>query len=140
MQIRELPSGQQQSVHSNLVNVPCDNIATLSSLPRLPENSDTIPLKLKRRLRYKSYVLYENVRRQACIKAVCYLLSKTLFQKHVPDGVNNNWIKRYDEQIENMKNTTEETALEELQEDVFVDAISRDHSLKCYLLDTDTIC
>ena len=138
MQIRELPSGQQQSVHGNVVNVPCDNIATLSSLPRLPENSDTIPLKLKRRLRYKTYVLYENVRRQACIEAVCYLLSKPLFQKYVPDGVNNNWIKRYDEQIENMKNTTEEIALEELQEDVFVDTISRDHSSKCYSLDTDT--
>ena len=84
MQIRELPSGQHQSVPGNVVNVPCDNIATLSSLPRLPENSGTIPVKLKRRLRLKSYVLYEKIWRQAYIEAVCYLLSKPLFSKVCP--------------------------------------------------------
>ena len=120
MQIRELPSGQQQSVHGNVVNVPCDNIATLTSLPRLPDNTDTIPLKLKRRLRYKSYVLYENVRLHACIEAVCYLLRKPLYQKYVPDGVNNEWMDKYDQQIENMQSNTDRNASEELQQDVLM--------------------
>ena len=92
MQLRELPSGRQASIHGNVVNVPADNLSTVQRLPRRLNESDTIPIKLKRRLRYRSHYLYENVRPQKCVDATKFLLRKKLFQQHVPNGLYENWI------------------------------------------------
>ena len=61
--------------------------------------TNTIPLKLKRRLRYKSYVLYENVRPPACLE-VQYLLSEPHFRKYVANGINTEWVVKYDREKE----------------------------------------
>ena len=53
MQICELPRGGQLSIHGNVVNVPADVSSTVSTLPRPLNESQTIPIKLKRRLNYK---------------------------------------------------------------------------------------
>ena len=53
MQVRELPSGGQLSIHGNVVNVPADVNSTVNVLPRPINESQTIPIKLKRRLGYK---------------------------------------------------------------------------------------
>ena len=47
MQLRELPSGGQLSIHGNVVNVPADVNSTVSVLPRPINESQTIPIKLK---------------------------------------------------------------------------------------------
>ena len=47
MQVRELPSGGQLSIHGNVVNVPADVNSTVSVLPRPINESQTIPIKLK---------------------------------------------------------------------------------------------
>ena len=47
MQVRELPSGGQLSIHGNVVNVPADVSTTVSVLPRPINESQTIPIKLK---------------------------------------------------------------------------------------------
>ena len=47
MQVRELPSGGQLSIHGNVVNVPADVNSTVNVLPRLINESQTIPIKLK---------------------------------------------------------------------------------------------
>ena len=49
MQVRELPSGGQLSIHGNVVNVPSDVSSTVNILPRTMDESATIPIKLKRR-------------------------------------------------------------------------------------------
>ena len=90
-QMRELPSGGQLGIQGNVVNVPADTISTVSSLPRNLPESQTIPIKLKRRLRYKSHVMFENVRPENCLSATRYLSTKPLFMKHVPDGLNSTW-------------------------------------------------
>ncbi len=52
MQVRELPRGGQLSIHGNVINVPADVNSTVSVLPRSVNESQTIPIKLKRRLGY----------------------------------------------------------------------------------------
>ena len=49
MQIRELPGGGQLSIHGNVVNVPADVTSTVSVLPGAISESQTIPIKLKKR-------------------------------------------------------------------------------------------
>ena len=46
-QICELPRGGQISIHGNVVNVPADVNSTVSTLPRLIDESQTIPTRLK---------------------------------------------------------------------------------------------
>ena len=49
MQIRELPRGGQLSIHGNVVNVPADVNSIVNTLPRPINESQTIPIKLKRK-------------------------------------------------------------------------------------------
>lgn len=93
LQMRELPRGGQYLIKGNVVNVPSDNISTVRSLPRRTDDTNTIPLKLKRRLRYRSHYMYENIRPTKCVDAVNYLLTKDLFKKYVTDGFNDNWLQ-----------------------------------------------
>ena len=64
MQIRELPRGGQLSIHGNIVNVPSDVNLTVHCLSRSLSESQTIPIKLKRRLSYKHHYQFQNVRPQ----------------------------------------------------------------------------
>ena len=98
MQLRELPSGGQVSIKGNVVNVPSDNVQTVTTLPRRLSESGTIPVKLKRRLRYKSHYMYENVRPEQCLEAVKYLLQKKLFQEYVVQGVDPQWLSSCSDQ------------------------------------------
>jgi hypothetical protein len=74
MQVRELPSGGQLSIHGNVVNVPSDVNSTVSILPRPINESETIPIKLKRRLSYKHHYQFQNVRPSKVLKAAQYLV------------------------------------------------------------------
>ena len=48
MQIRELPSGGQLSIHGNVINVPANINSTVSVLPRTVNESQTIPIKFSK--------------------------------------------------------------------------------------------
>ena len=81
MQIRELPRGGQLSIHGNVVNVPADVNSTVSTLPGSIDESQTIPIKLKRRLSYKHYYQFQNVRPRRVLKAAKYFVETSeLFQ------------------------------------------------------------
>ncbi len=81
MQVRELPRGGQLSIHGNVVNVPADVSSTVSVLPRPINESQTIPIKLKRRLGYKHHYQFQNVRPSKVLEAVQYLVrSSELFK------------------------------------------------------------
>ena len=54
-QIRKLSRGGQLSIHGNIVNVPKDINSTIQCLPRPIDESQTIPIKLRRRLSYKHH-------------------------------------------------------------------------------------
>ena len=72
MQLRELPSGGQLSIHGNVVNVPADVNSTVSVLPRPINESQTI--KLKQRLGYKHHNEFQNVRPSKVLEAAQYLV------------------------------------------------------------------
>ena len=74
MQIRELPSGGQLGIHGNIVNVPADINSTVNVLPRPINESQTIPIKLKRRLSYKHHYQFQNVRPSKILEAARYLV------------------------------------------------------------------
>ena len=66
--IMQAPRGKQLKINGNVVNVPADVINTVNILPRLPEQSGTIKVQLKRRLQYKSSALSLNIRPQKFCK------------------------------------------------------------------------
>ena len=75
MQVRELPSGGQLSIHGNVVNVPADVNSTVPVLPRPINESQTIPIKLKRRLGYKYlHYQFQNVRPSKVLEVAQYLI------------------------------------------------------------------
>ena len=80
MQICELPRGGQLSIHGNVVNVP-----------RPINESQIIPIKLKRRVNYKHHYQFQNIRPKKVLDAAKYLVSTSdLFQSKGIE-VENNW-------------------------------------------------
>ena len=75
MQICELLRGGQLSIHGNVVNVPSDVNSTVHTLPRLINESQTIPIKLKRRLSHKHHYQFQNVQPKKVLEAAKYLVS-----------------------------------------------------------------
>ena len=74
MQVRELPSGGQLSIHGSVVNVPADVNSTVTVLPRLVNESQTITIKLKHCLGYKHHYQFQNVRPSKVLEAARYLI------------------------------------------------------------------
>ena len=50
--IMQAPRGKQFKITGNVVNVPADVTTTVNMLPRLPQQTSTIKVQLKRRLQY----------------------------------------------------------------------------------------
>ncbi|CAB3987819.1 ATP-dependent DNA helicase PIF1 [Paramuricea clavata] len=101
MQLRELPSGGQLSIQGNVVNVPADVNSTVSVLPRPINESQTIPIKLKRRLGYKHHYQFQNVRPSKVLEAAQYLVrTSEIFQ--------NEGIEVMDNYASNLVNINEE--------------------------------
>ncbi|CAB3985503.1 Hypothetical predicted protein [Paramuricea clavata] len=116
MQVRELPSGGQLSIHGNVVNVPADVNTTVSVLPRPINESRTIPIKLKRRLGYKHHYQFQNVRPSKVLEAARYLVCNSEIFKNegieVMDNYETNPLNNVNEEAwsEFIANNTEETS------------------------------
>ena len=61
-----------------------------NKLPRLPSQSELIPLKLKRKLSYKGHYLYDYVTPERLLNALRYLKSNNHYYKDIT--INDNWI------------------------------------------------
>ena len=92
MQVRELPSEGQLSIHGNVVNVPADVNSTVSVLPRPINESQTIPIKLKRRLGYKHHYQFQNVRPTKVLAAAQFLVRNSEIFKNEGIQVMDNYI------------------------------------------------
>ncbi|KAJ8043741.1 hypothetical protein HOLleu_10974 [Holothuria leucospilota] len=75
MQVTELPKGGQLSLKGNVVNVPVNVMPAVTTLPRHIGASETIAVKLKKKLKKKSHVYIENVRPQKVFEALQWLTS-----------------------------------------------------------------
>ena len=78
MKMVALPCGKQRSIHGPAVNVPTkiDNVCTV--LPRLPSQSELIPLKLKHKLVYKGHYMYGYVSPKKLPNALKWLKANNL--------------------------------------------------------------
>ena len=99
MKMVALPSGKQCCIHGPAVNVPSklDTICTL--LPRLPSQTELIPLKLKRKLQYKGHYMYNYVRPDKVMNALIWLKANNPLYANI--SINNDWIN------ESLTNDTE---------------------------------
>ena len=73
----QAPRGNQLKIKGNVVNVPADVNSTVNMLPRLPQESGTIKIQLKRRLEYKSSALSLNVRPRKILEAANWLANNS---------------------------------------------------------------
>ena len=62
MSIYQLPREGQFQLQGSVINVPVDIAPTVTSLPRCTDDTDTVPIKLKKKQSFKSHVIFENVR------------------------------------------------------------------------------
>ena len=89
--IMQAPRGKQLKINGNVVNVPADVINTVNLLPRLPEQSGTIKVQLKRRLQYKSSALSLNIRPHKVLQAANWLASSSTLYQEQGIALNPNW-------------------------------------------------
>ena len=85
-----LPVGKQKSIHGPAVNVPSKLDTLCNELPRLPSQSELIPLKLKLKLSYKGHYLYDYVTPERLLNALRYLKANNHYYKDI--SINENWI------------------------------------------------
>jgi len=74
IKVLALPRGRQRTIRGAVVNVPSNVSSTTTVFPLTPAQVSIIPIKLKRRLRYKGYVMHQFVRPDAILSAVRWLV------------------------------------------------------------------
>ena len=94
MQLQQLPRGGQINVKGNVVNVLADVNGTIKSLPRIINDSETIMLKLKRKLSYKHHIAFENVRPNKVFAAAQGLLLYSSLFRNEGIVVNETWLEK----------------------------------------------
>ena len=91
MKMVALPSGKQRSIHGPAVNVPSKVDTICDVLPRLPSQSELVPLKLKRKVAYKGHYMYDYIRPQKLLDALRYL--KVNNPLYADIDVNEQWLE-----------------------------------------------
>ena len=91
--LMQAPRGKQLKINGNIVNVPADVANTVSMLPRLPSETSTIKVNLKRRLQYKSSALSLNVRPHKVAEGAQWLVSNGDLYKEEGITFNDSWLE-----------------------------------------------
>ena len=92
MKMVALPSGKQRSIHGPAVNVPSKVDTICDMLPRLPSQSELVPLKLKRKLTYRGHYLYDYVTPQKLLEALRFLKANNPL--YVDIDINEDWLEQ----------------------------------------------
>lgn len=80
------------SIHDGVVNVSADVGSTVNTLPRSLNDSQTIPIKLKRRLSYKHHYQFQHIRPRKVLEAIRYLAQTIELFKKEGIKVQEGWI------------------------------------------------
>lgn len=78
-----MPKGQQKKIKGAICNVPVHCDQTCHILPRPPERSGIIMLKLKRKLEFKGHVYFQAVRPEAILHGLNWLRINNSFYHNV---------------------------------------------------------
>ena len=92
MKMVALPSGKQRCIHGPAVNVPSkvDTICTV--LPRLPSETELIPLKLKRKLAYRGHYMYDYISPEKVLTALRWLKQNNPLYADI--DINEEWLEQ----------------------------------------------
>ena len=134
MQIRTLNSGGQFSLKGAVVNVPAEIEPTIRALPRLPNESETIPVKLKRMKEFKHAVATENVRPFAVMAALRSLMNTSELYKEADISIDDDWTTQKEKLTEDSSSHLQES---EDESDTFSEVDDDDTPLMT-LLDTQS--
>ena len=91
--LMQAPRGKQLKINGSIVNVPADVANTVSMLLRLPNETSTIKVNLKRRLQYKSLALSLNVRPHKVAEAAKWLVRNGGLYKKEGITFNDSWLE-----------------------------------------------
>ena len=84
-----MPKGQQRKIKGAICNVPVDCDETCSILPRPPERSGIIMLKLKRKVEFKGHVYFQAVRPQMILHALNWLRINNPLYSNISINISN---------------------------------------------------
>ena len=84
-----MPKGQQRKVKGAICNVPVECDQTCKVLPRPPERSGVIMLKLKRKLEFRGHVYFQAVRPQFIFDALNWLKFNNPLYNNITIDINN---------------------------------------------------
>ena len=84
-----MPKGQQRKIKGAICNVPIECDRTCSVLPRPPERSGIIMLKLKRKLDFRSHVYFQAVRPDFVLHALNWLTLNNPLYKSITVNIEN---------------------------------------------------
>ena len=90
MKMVALPCGKQRAIHGPAVNVPTDLTPVCTLLPRLPSQTQMVPMKLKRKLCYKGHYMYQYIRPAKVLTALQWLKLNNSLYKDVE--INSDWL------------------------------------------------
>ena len=93
MKIVALPRGKQKAIHGPAVNIPTKLDAICNLLPRLPDEAELLPMKLKRKLSYKSHYMYDSIHPQKMIAALQWLTENNPLYSQIE--LNENWTNQW---------------------------------------------
>ncbi|CAB4003438.1 ATP-dependent DNA helicase PIF1 [Paramuricea clavata] len=102
--IMQAPRGRQLKITGNVVNVPADICNTFNMLPRLPQDTGTIKVQLKRRLQYKSSALSLNVRPNKVMQAAAWLVNTSELYQEQGITFDQHWLSYFDVTTPNSDN------------------------------------
>ena len=91
--LMQAPRGKQFKINGDIVNVPADITNTVSMLPRLPDETGTIKVNLKRKLQYKSSALSLNVRPHKAVQATKWLINNSSLYREEGISFNQNCLE-----------------------------------------------
>ena len=78
-----MPKGQQRKIKGAICNVPVECSQTCNVLPRPPDRSGIILLKLKRKLQFRGHVYFQAVRSQFVINALNWLIANNPLYRNI---------------------------------------------------------
>ena len=84
-----MPKGQQRKIKGAICNVPVDCEQTCRILPRPPERSGIIMLKLKRKLAFRGHVYFQAVRPQLVHVALIWLQMNNPLYRNIAIDITN---------------------------------------------------
>lgn len=100
MQIINLPRGGQKGIKGCVVNVPSNLCIITNILPRLLSNCGLVPVKLRRKLKYKEHSMCKSIRPENVLKALqCH---KEANRNYKDVKVDDDWIQQCNDENEEL--------------------------------------